>query len=489
MFPVSDPRFTRKRSNEPARHIFGLSRICRFWRDVTFFHPLFWSRIESPKPESEGEWNLINTCLARSRDAYLHVSDINFTMWNAIGDHSRRLRYYSLNFSKDSSPTSITRYSVPNLERLLLDNNGRTNIGHIEQISSLFEPEMPGLRRLYLRGFTSWANLQFSHLTHLALCKHSHPSVHMDQFHDLLRDCPFMEVLILENWYPRGEESSDRSRSPIVLGVLRRLVMEQATMQTITTFMSHLNFPPTTAIRMSVRTPPGNELLPLIIPYGVFDCAPFTESRCISITLLPHWDKASLAFFALDETHKSGFASTVRNITRPTECTSLCLKAALPMINLSRIQELSLDLGLLPDIVNWKAMFELMPYIRVLSVIDRHLPNCIGHLRDGLLPSLEVLRLMQTLEWAVDPLPPPQAQNHVFGSRAALEELVSQRERDGRRLKEIHVRQWSITPLDLGEIRQHVDDLFVSSPLPRHARYTSELPFTLSDPWIREWDA
>ena len=245
-----------KQTNVSICHAISLSSVCRFWRDVIYLQPTFWAVIETHKLWSSHPQSIIDHFIPRTLDVPLQILDYNYSAWDVLQSNSRRLCRYIL--AVDAAPPaslSRTPISLPALECLSITNLGRWTSRHgIFDPLSLFAPEMPSLRRLLFRGVSSWTNLEFTGLTHLALCESHYLAVNVHQFLDLLRSCPLLESLVLRRWLPTEfRKGLHHNGLEVRLDQLSQLTVNHASMDSAMSLLSHLTLPPTVSVLMTVE--------------------------------------------------------------------------------------------------------------------------------------------------------------------------------------------------------------------------------------------
>ncbi|THH21280.1 hypothetical protein EW146_g265 [Bondarzewia mesenterica] len=164
--------------------------------------------------------------------------------------------------------------------------------------------------------------------------------------------------------------------------------------------------------------------------------------------------------YALKETCALGFRSSVSDlIDHPSGIITPYLRAALPMVDFSQIRYLSIDDRLTLRVRQYQLIFELIPVIKVLALTDGGVCCVAALCSSALLPSLEVLDLVQG-----DNEPPQDL--------TSIRDLVLERARDGRRLKRFCLLRMDFREgLDLiEEICQNIDVLEI------RGIYTSTVP-------------
>lgn len=224
--------------------------------------------IETHKLRSSHPQSIVDHFIPRTLDVPLQISDYNYSAWVVLQSNSRRLRRYILTVDA-APPISLSRtpISVPALECLSV-----ANIKTWPEINllSLFAPEMPSLRRFLFRGPITWTSIQFTGLTHLALCEARPPAVNVRQFLDLLRSCSLLESLVLHYWLPgRLREGRHHNDLEVRLDRLFQLIVTHRPLDYVVSLLSRLTLPSTVSVFITIEECLTGGVNLLTIPSGV----------------------------------------------------------------------------------------------------------------------------------------------------------------------------------------------------------------------------
>lgn len=223
-----------------------LLHVCRHWRGVVASSPSLWSTIDS---------HLIpHSFLKRSRGLPLTLylgmrqEGVNKGLIDALIPHSHRFHELHISSALWDAPQpifSLLSRPAPRLFSLTIDDKGQNG----DALAPIFGGEMPVLRQLALKHFTSWPPGYFENLTHLCLYNQevfSRPST--SSFLDYLEASPLLEDLVLSSAGPTRPDEDDFPVVPstriVSLPQLRCLHIDEFPAGPIVSrLLSHLDVP------------------------------------------------------------------------------------------------------------------------------------------------------------------------------------------------------------------------------------------------------
>ena len=400
--------------------------------------------IETHKLWSSHPQSIIDHFIPRTLDVPLQILDYNYSAWDVLQSNSRRLCRYIL--AVDAAPPaslSRTPISLPALECLSITNLGRWTSRHgIFDPLSLFAPEMPSLRRLLFRGVSSWTNLGFTGLTHLALCESHYPAVNVHQFLDLLRSCPLLESLVLRRWLPTEfRKGLHHNGLEVCLDQLSQLTVNHASMDSVMSLLSHLTLPPTVSVLITVEECLTDGINFSTIPSSV----PSLGDKSTILIMRPGTsfeieDTDDNEYHVLISAYNEGCANQFMFIARHSYINTQPLDVpgsvtlVLSMINPSHVQNLFLDSYAHLDLV---AIFQLLPSVKVYSFDYCDYNECLlPQLQGDATQSLETIRII--FEPGYSKTDDAEGLNNDRFIHD-LEEMVTHRAENGQQLKAVYL--------------------------------------------------
>ncbi|KIK68859.1 hypothetical protein GYMLUDRAFT_621994 [Collybiopsis luxurians FD-317 M1] len=182
------------------------------------------------KPSAIPERLLESIASESSRFEELHIDS---DLWQSDGGPLGAI------FQRFTSP-------APMLQSLSLVTHGRDFPGGA--LPHMFSDQMPCLRKLCLKHFTSWPRDYFQGLTHLCLYDQESTRPTMDEFLDFLENSPLLEELALVRAGPLRLETGAQSHIPssrlVSLPRLRQLdIGEWPSSLLVARFLSHIHLP------------------------------------------------------------------------------------------------------------------------------------------------------------------------------------------------------------------------------------------------------
>lgn len=395
IFDVIRPTFPEYRPRRPKAYLAqwgAVTLVCRYWRDVCLASASLWSTIDLCSAPFAAAQQFIE----RSADIplqlfYAHPRDFKdedkAVLEDIITHHSRRVEQFHL-LTYEEIPVEvyhIFRHAMPRLRSLTISIQSGYNSG--TELPTLFDSDMPLLRKLVIRRCSPWTNNHFRNLTHLALYdipESVRPSV--DALLDLVAASPDLEELILIDAALDVEPdaatpSADAEQPPIVeLPHLHTLqIGEFPSHHCARRLLSRLSVPDACDIRIwflgekfAAETP----LLPFLAERTLR--GPISNTTALNLTLDPNASEQLVAVRA-DTLHLHGcfhLASVVG--TAGGIVTKLTVAAA--------------DKG---NVERWTQLLRPLRHVRELTLAGEHASLFLRAMNADatLCPELEVIRV------------------------------------------------------------------------------------------------
>ena len=373
------------------------THVCRIWRQVALGDASLWARIAGSPTNTE----LISEMLVRARNAPLDVDiDLRRASDPEVLDvfcphisHTRELRLHGLSTPYSDSLRGIYSLEAPALEHFQLGVSITSPITiRNPGGKALFKGLAPRLRTFSLfQVFVPWSLIPRGQLTQLKIVLFNEASPtdfpsrgDLNQFIDLLVNCPGLEILVLESCLPSQLTQIPYGQT-IYLPRLSRLCLGGSSSR-ITSLMKMLKVPPSTRLHLlcaSENNSAYNDRLLLPVVETQFQGPTTFEFKSLSVNLstMSHWleVKASTTLpsfkgrqcrdFGGDLLGDPEFVISFDRLP-DLDCTDF-LERVCRMLPISSVDFLSISATDINDDVNWVELFRRLTKVTTIQVIGR----------------------------------------------------------------------------------------------------------------------
>ncbi|KAA1478088.1 hypothetical protein DENSPDRAFT_885619 [Dentipellis sp. KUC8613] len=397
--------------DQQSGRVVRMSLVCRHWRHVALLFPKLWSTIQL-RQESVYDFQFALLCLERSKSAPLKVVISTLFRGVQIADflapYAHRIREVALLVPFKYATTNVPAYVVstcsfhaPNLETLRICTP-MWGCANSPVLPTVFNGDIPHVKRLHIECFASWPGHRFSGLTHLALGAQAQytqrPS--MEEFLDLIEMNPLLEQLLLDSAGPTLYPTTNRP--PVSLPNLRLLCFnvsqkERALPERV---LTHLILPDTTTTRIFYDMDPAAVDPSLPLPAEL--CSRSADKLLFRDSTLECGEPA-LRLSAISSAHGAGLAVShrLRDAAPHERWAYPALRAFLQPSLCADARALWLDMGRTGaglGEAEWRSVLEAVPAAEELTIARPRLPCVLRALRAqaGVLPvpGLRTLRLL-----------------------------------------------------------------------------------------------
>ena len=374
------------------------THVCRLWRQVALGDASLWARIAGSPTNTE----LIAEMLVRARNAPLDVDiDLRRALDPEVLDvfrphisHTRELRLHGLSMPYSDSIRGIYSREAPALEHFQLGVSITSPIT-IQNPGgkTLFKGCAPRLRTFSLfQVFIPWSLIPRGQLTQLKIVLFNEATTtdtpsrgNLNQFIDLLVNCPGLEILVLESCLP-SQLSEMPYGQTIHLPRLSRLCLGGSSSR-ITNLMKMLKVPPSTRLHFhcaSENNSTHNDRLLLPVVAAQFQGPSTFEFKSLSVTLstmshlldvtasttLPSFKGRQCKDFEGDLDGDAEFVLSYDRLPELGNCTDF-LERVCKMLPISNVDFLSISAADMDDSVNWVELFKHLSKVTTIQVIGR----------------------------------------------------------------------------------------------------------------------
>ncbi|EIM83542.1 uncharacterized protein STEHIDRAFT_170794, partial [Stereum hirsutum FP-91666 SS1] len=397
IFELAKTSDWRVYGDQQSGRIVRMSLVCRHWRHVALGFPSLWSTIQL-RHESTYNFEFAALCLERSRYSPLTIVISTLFRGPQIGEflapYASRIRgvmllvpfrYASTNVG--SYILSTCRFSAPNLQSLRISApTWAANAPPV--LPTLFNDNIPNLKQLHIESFSSWPGHCFTRLAHLAIScqsQYEHRSS-MTNMLDVLEANPLLEEILVDDACPSLESLAGRPRVRLPRLRLICFIVSLSDSELPSQLLSHLDLPREATIRIHLdmmHTAEQSALSPF--PTDLRPLAAFTSvDHLILRDDVVVFNEPSLLCAAVGADSGVAVSHRLRNADPYGKWCHKAVQSFFEPVSCASIRSLWLAMNRTADgfgVDEWRSVFDALPDLEELTIIDHHLPPIIAALR------------------------------------------------------------------------------------------------------------